>query len=101
MDILYVILVILVLLSSFYLGIIIKGPSLWDRLLGISLISAKVMIMITIVATVNQLSFMLDFALIFALTGFVGTIFVSIFVARREKLENTFRGKNNKRKGGR
>ena len=88
MNVLYVFLWIWIILSFPVLIIVVRGPSVWDRVLGLNIIAAKVMFMIVIHATAEQLSFMLDFALIFALTSFIGTIFIIVFVAERQKKLN-------------
>jgi multicomponent Na+:H+ antiporter subunit F len=67
----------------FYLIRTIKGPSIWDRLLGMTLMSTKIIIMIVIFASINNATYILDFAMIYALSGFIGIIFISIFLKDR------------------
>ena len=62
-----------------------KGPSAWDRLLGMSLMSTKLIVMIVVFATIYDLAYILDFAIIYALFGFIGTIFISIFLVNLER----------------
>jgi len=80
----YAIFVVLVLL---FLSTIknLKGSSVWDYLLGINLISTKIIIIIVLFATAMQIDFIIDFAIIYALTGFIGTIFVATFLLNRDK----------------
>jgi len=85
MGILDILLWVVVGITFLYLVLVVRGPSIWDRLLGLNLIAAKSMVIIVIFATINRLSYLLDFALIYALTGFIGTIFVTIFLAERQK----------------
>lgn len=68
-----------------YIIYAIKGPSIWDRLLAMSVISTKIIIIIIFFATVNDTSYMLDFAIIYALFGFIGTIFIALFLSERSK----------------
>ena len=68
-----------------YLFIIIKGPSIWDRLLGMNLISAKIMIIIVVFASIFETAYLLDFAIVYALLGFICTIFISRFILERIK----------------
>jgi len=81
MYILWVLLACLV----FYLVRTIKGPSIWDRLLGMNLIATKIITMIVVFASVRGSAYILDFAIIYALCGFIGTIFVALFLLERQK----------------
>ena len=69
----------------FYIVRTIKGPSIWDRLLGMNLISTKIITMIVVFASIDGSAFILDFAIIYALSGFIGTIFVALFLMDRQK----------------
>lgn len=105
MDMLNIFLWILVGLSFFYLYLVIKGPSIWDRLLGLNLIATKTIIIIVIVAAMRELSFIMDFAIMFALSGFIGSVFTCIFIAeyqRKMAKESGGRrkGDNKRAKGG-
>ena len=60
------------------------GPSVWDRLLAMNLIHAKIIIIIVIFSAVEGIDFLLDFAIIYAVTGFIGTIFIAMFLAERD-----------------
>lgn len=84
MDITYVLWALLVCLV-FYLVRTIKGPSVWDRLLGMNLVSTKIITMIAVFASINGAGYILDFAIIYALSGFIGTIFVALFLMERQK----------------
>ena len=66
-----------------YLGRVIKGPSVWDRLLGMNLILSKTIIIIVLFAAIFDATFLLDFAIIYALSGFIGTIFLALFLSQR------------------
>jgi len=85
MDLLWIVLWIMVALSFLYLWMVVGGPSIWDRLLGKSLIATKIIIMIIIFASINDQSFLLDFAIIYTLSGFIGVIFIALFLARRAR----------------
>ena len=75
----------------FYTIMAIKGPSKWDRLLAMNLISTKIIVIIIIFASINEMTFLLDFAIIYALSGFIGTIFIALFLSGRTQ---------NKKQGG-
>jgi len=67
------------------LALVIKGPSVWDRLLGVSLVSTKVNLIIIVFASVYELSYLLDVAIVYTLLGFIGTIFSATFLLERTK----------------
>ena len=81
MYILWVMLLFLLL----YIVRIVKGPSIWDRLLGMNLISTKIVIIIIIFASFQDTAYLLDFAIVYVLLGFIGTIFISRFLLGRVK----------------
>ena len=60
------------------------GPSVWDRLLAMNLISTKIIVIIVFFSAVEGIDFLLDFAIIYALSGFIGTIFIAMFLAERD-----------------
>ena len=84
MNITYILWVLLGCLV-FYLIRTVKGPSIWDRLLGMNLISTKIITMIAVFASIHEAGYILDFAIIYALSGFIGTIFVALFLMERQK----------------
>lgn len=61
----------------------LRGNSIWDYLMGMNLISTKVIIVIVMFASAMGIDYLLDFAIIYALTGFIGTIFVASFMHER------------------
>jgi multicomponent Na+:H+ antiporter subunit F len=63
----------------------IKGPTIWDRLLGMGLISVKVIIIIIAFASMNDMAYLLDYAIIYTLFGFISVIFVTFFILDRTR----------------
>ncbi len=61
---------------------VIIGPSLWDRLLGLSLVCSKIIIIIILYSLISKQSFYLDIGLIIAMLGFVGTTSISTFLRK-------------------
>jgi multicomponent Na+:H+ antiporter subunit F len=59
------------------------GPSVWDRLLGMNLVHSKIIVIIIVFSSITELTFLLDFAIIYALSGFIGTIFIALFLGER------------------
>lgn len=80
---------------SAYIVRVVIGPSVWDRLLGMNLIATKIIIIIMVYASMHETTFLLDFAIIYALSGFIGTIFITLFLSERNKrkMEQEERGK--------
>jgi len=88
----YILLGIMLGLLTPYLIRIIIGPSVWDRLLGMNLILSKTILIIILYASIFQTTFLLDFAIIYSLSGFIGTIFLALFLSRRD-LQKMRKGK--------
>jgi multicomponent Na+:H+ antiporter subunit F len=55
----------------------------WDRLLGMQLIAGKIIIIIIVYASIHDMPYLLDFAILYALSGFIGTIFIALFLGER------------------
>jgi len=68
-----------------YLIRVIIGPTIWDRLIGFSLISSKIVLLIVVYASINETSYFLDFAIVYALLGFICITFITIFLRSRTK----------------
>jgi len=69
---------------ALYLIRVLKGPTIWDRLLGMNLISTKIIVVIIVFASLYETTFLLDFAIVYALMGFVSTIFIALFLSERK-----------------
>ena len=80
----YIILGIMLGLTFVYLLRVIIGPSVWDRLLGLNLISSKIIVIIILFASINDSTFLLDFAILYSLFGFIGAIFIALFLSKRD-----------------
>ncbi|MBN2794796.1 MAG: pH regulation protein F [Clostridia bacterium] len=65
---------------------VIIGPSIWDRLLGFNLVSAKLLILIVLLASYFQSSLILDIAITYAVLGFIGTVFIATYIQKRGRL---------------
>jgi multicomponent Na+:H+ antiporter subunit F len=83
-----------------YLIKIIEGPSIWNRLLGMNLVTTKIILMIIVFASMHYTAYFLDFAMIYAICGFIGTIFLANFMSDRviaDKDENKEKSKGKSR----
>ncbi len=65
---------------------VILGPTIWDRMLGLNLISSKLVMIIILYAMLQERSYLLDIAIAFALLGGLGIMFIAIFVQKRGKI---------------
>lgn len=80
MNFLFFISIILVLCVFLNLLFTFKGPTHWDRLLGLNMISAKIILSIIFLGIITNRGFLIDIALIYAMLGFLGTIFLAKFL---------------------
>jgi len=71
-------------LLAIYLIRVLKGPTIWDRLLGMNLISTKIIVVIIVFASLSGTTFLLDFAIVYSLMGFISTIFIALFLSERK-----------------
>jgi multicomponent Na+:H+ antiporter subunit F len=62
---------------------VILGPTIWDRLLGLNAISAKMIMSIVILAIITNQSYLLDVALVYALLGFISTVLIARFIEKK------------------
>jgi multisubunit Na+/H+ antiporter MnhF subunit len=78
-----IVILILALYSIAGLFRTLRGPTIWDRLLGFNLFSSKVIIISILLGVLIDRSYMIDVALIYGVLGFIGTIMIARFVERR------------------
>ncbi len=70
----------LVISSLFHLGKIIKGPSIWDRLLSFNLFSVHIVLIILFYSVRTGLYYLIDIALVYALLGFISVMFIARYI---------------------
>ena len=61
----------------------LKGPTLFDRILGVNMIGTKAVMVLCLLGFLQGRSGFLDIALLYALINFIGTIAVLKFVEFR------------------
>jgi multicomponent Na+:H+ antiporter subunit F len=81
-----VIMLLLTLAALASASLIITGPTMSDRLLGLNLFSSKIIMMIVLYSLIADRSYYLDIALVFSLLGFIGIIFIGNFILRKGKI---------------
>lgn len=74
---------LLFFLSLFSIARIIIGPSVWDRILGFNLFTAKFIMIILLYAVVNDQNYFIDLALVYVLLGFISIVFITRFIQRK------------------
>jgi multisubunit Na+/H+ antiporter MnhF subunit len=83
MDFNRIVILVLIIYSLAGLYRVLRGPTIWDRMLGSALFSSKVIIIAILIGMLINRSFAVDVALIYAVFGFIGTIMIARFVERR------------------
>ena len=79
------VLIIMLIAMLAYLSRVVQGPSIWDRLHGLSLISTKGLFIVVLYASQTETAYLLDFAIIYTLLGYVSIIFISSFLLDKVK----------------
>ncbi len=81
--------IVITILAIFVVLVVVRvimGPTIWDRLLGLNMISSKIIVSIVILAVLLDKSFLLDIALVYAVLGFLGTVLIARFIERSGNL---------------
>ena len=83
MDFDVFVLVSLIILALGAVYRILQGPTLWDRLLGFSFFSAKIIVLAVVIGVVINRTFMVDVGIIYSILGFIGVIMVARFIEKK------------------
>ncbi|NSW89204.1 MAG: pH regulation protein F [Firmicutes bacterium] len=81
-----IVLLIIAILGLAALVRTILGPTIWDRILGLNLLSSKVIMSIVVFAFSLNKSYLLDIAIIYALFGFISIVMIARFIEKRGDL---------------
>lgn len=76
---------VIIVLSIFTVAKAAYGPTIWDRLLCLSILSAKIMTAICLIAAIYNRNYYLDVAMVFAILGFIGNVYLSRYAERRPR----------------
>ncbi len=71
----------LLLLAS--LARIILGPTIWDRLLGMNLVTTKIVLAIAVLAVLMDRTFLIDVAIVYSLLGFIASVLIARFIEKK------------------
>ena len=85
---------ILIVFFAIYAIRVIKGPVIWDRIMAMDLMGSKITAFILIFASIHEISFILDLAILYLLGGFMATIFICQFFVYASKKEKRKGEKN-------
>ena len=83
MQFLVVTMVILALLLLASLARVVIGPTVWDRLLGMNLITTKIVMAIAVLAVLMDRTFLVDVAIVYALLGFIASILIARYIEKK------------------
>lgn len=78
--------VTLVVIGFLLIGSLIRvfvGPTVWDRVLGLNLVTAKLVMAIVVFAFLVDRTFLLDVAIVYSLLGFIASVLISRFIERK------------------
>lgn len=78
----YTLVALTVLLLASMIRILI-GPTIWDRLLGMNLVTTKIVMSIAVLAVLIDRSFLIDVAIVYSLLGFIASILISRFIEKK------------------
>ncbi len=81
----YIAIVLTVIISIPFIRVV-KGPTLFDRLLGVGTIGSKTIVIICVVGFVfNRVDMFIDIALTYAILNFIGTIAIAKYFSLERK----------------
>ncbi len=83
MSFLSIALTLLILSTAGSLIRVIIGPTVWDRLLGVSLSASKITLAVVLTAVSIPENYLLDLAMLFSILGFLVTVLLARYIERR------------------
>ncbi|MCG8482491.1 MAG: monovalent cation/H+ antiporter complex subunit F [Clostridia bacterium] len=79
---LFITMILLIVAIFFSLVRMVIGPSIWERLLALNLISAKTILLLSVYGVYKQNVLMLDIAFSYGIIGFLSLTLISRLVMR-------------------
>ncbi|MEX0593819.1 MAG: monovalent cation/H+ antiporter complex subunit F [Balneolaceae bacterium] len=69
---------------------VVKGPTVYDRLMGTNAIASKTIVLICLIGYMfDRIDMFLDITLAYAILGFIGTMAIAKFISTQSVEENT------------
>jgi multicomponent Na+:H+ antiporter subunit F len=66
---------------------VVKGPTIYDRLMGINAIAAKTIVLICMIGYIfDRIDMFIDITLAYAILGFIGMMATAKFLASKDEL---------------
>ncbi len=62
---------------------VVIGPTVWDRLLGLNLVTAKIVMAIVTTAFLLDRTFLIDVAIVYSLLGFIASVLIARFIEHK------------------
>ena len=66
---------------------LLKGPTVWDRLMAVNLISSKIIMILTLFAIFSNSIMLLDISIAYSLLGFLVIVLLCKFIAQGGRLK--------------
>ncbi|MTI48474.1 monovalent cation/H+ antiporter complex subunit F [Sporosalibacterium faouarense] len=85
----FLLITMILLVIGMFIAIIrmAMGPTVWDRLLALNLISAKTILLLAIYGVYKDNILLLDIAISYGIIGFIGITLLSRFILRGGRLK--------------
>ena len=81
------VLITITLLIAVYLYRVLRGPTVFDRVLGLNGISTKAIILLVVIGTVfNRVEVFVDIAIGYALVNLIGSLAIAKYLEEREEV---------------
>lgn len=84
LEITIVFLVLSIFVLIYYM---LKGGSIWERIIGLNLIVIKIVLLITVYAVMIDSSAVLDISITYSIVGFISLTLLSRFLLRGGRLK--------------
>ena len=82
------IILILLMIAAFFSSLVVLiGKSKWEKLLGSSLVSAKINMLIIVYALISNRTYYLDIAIIYIILSYIGISVLADYMVGRRKPE--------------
>lgn len=80
-------LIVLVLSVVVLIGFMVKGPTVWDRLITLNLTTLKLAMIMIVYSVMTNSGILLDIALTYSLIGFITVSMLSRFILKGGRLK--------------
>lgn len=78
---------ILVVSVFILLAFMVKGPTVWDRLISLNLMTIKLAMLIIVFSVLAESNFLLDIAMTYSIIGFLSVSMLSRFILKGGRLK--------------